>query len=123
MRGYGTSIEYGRECIRKDQDIQRRLEMLLDGASSTPTAPVDAGYFQGLRYRVTQRAGSCLQNRSYRAPKRGRMSPLRSSITQTKPVQMWLSASLMHLNRPIASSGKCWRQGLRGGLMRCAYPV
>src|SRR3546814_7199022 len=57
MRGYGTSSEYVRELIRKDQDIQRLREMLLDGASSTPTAPVDAGYFQGLRDRVTQRAG------------------------------------------------------------------
>src|SRR3546814_5962570 len=40
MRGYGTSSEYVRELIRKDQDIQRLREMLLDGASSTPTAPV-----------------------------------------------------------------------------------
>lgn len=58
MRGYGTSSEYVRELIRKDQDIQRLREMLLDGASSAPTAPVDAGYFQGLRDRVTQRAES-----------------------------------------------------------------
>src|SRR3546814_18721573 len=52
MRGYGTSSEYVRELIRKDQDIQRLREMLLDGASSTHTAPVAAGYFQGLRDRV-----------------------------------------------------------------------
>lgn len=58
MRGYGTSSEYVRELIRKDQDIQRLREMLLDGASSAATTPVDAGYFQGLRDRVTQRAGS-----------------------------------------------------------------
>ncbi|MCK9544839.1 MAG: type II toxin-antitoxin system ParD family antitoxin [Novosphingobium sp.] len=53
VRGYGTSSEYVRELIRKDQDIQRLQEMLLDGAKSTPTVPVDAGYFQGLRDRVT----------------------------------------------------------------------
>lgn len=53
-RGYGTSSEYVRELIRKDQDIQRLREMLLDGASSAATAPVDAGYFQDLRDRVTQ---------------------------------------------------------------------
>ena len=57
-RGYGTSSEYVRELIRKDQDIQRLREMLLDGASSAATAPVDAGYFRGLRDRVTQRTAS-----------------------------------------------------------------
>lgn len=54
MRGYGTSSEYVRELIRKDQDIQRLREMLLDGASSAATASVDAGYFQDLRDSVTQ---------------------------------------------------------------------
>ena len=58
MRGYGTSSEYVRELIRKDQDIQRLREMLLDGAGSATTPPVDDGYFQGLRDRVTQRTGS-----------------------------------------------------------------
>ena len=58
MRGYGTSSEYVRELIRKDQDIQRLREMLLDGAGSATTAPVDDGYFQGLRDRVRQRTGS-----------------------------------------------------------------
>ena len=57
-RGYATSSEYVRELIRKDQDIQRLREMLLDGANSTATAPVDAGYYRGLRDRVTQRTGS-----------------------------------------------------------------
>ena len=58
LRGYGTSSEYMRELIRKDQDIQRLREMLLDGAGSAATAPVDPGYFQGLRDRVTQRPGA-----------------------------------------------------------------
>ena len=58
LRGYGTSSEYMRELIRKDQDIQRLREMLLDGAGSAATAPIDAGYFQGLRERVTQRPGA-----------------------------------------------------------------
>lgn len=57
-RGYGTSSEYVRELIRKDQDIQRLRAMLLDGAASAPTAPVDTGYFQNLRDRVTQRKTS-----------------------------------------------------------------
>jgi antitoxin ParD1/3/4 len=58
VRGYGTSSEYVRELIRKDQDIQRLRELLLDGASSAPSAPIAAGYFQGLRDRVTQRSGT-----------------------------------------------------------------
>jgi antitoxin ParD1/3/4 len=58
VRGYGTSSEYVRELTRKDQDTQRVREILLDGASSAATAPVDVGYFQGLRNRVTQRAGT-----------------------------------------------------------------
>ena len=53
-RGYGTSSEYVRELICKGQDIQRLREMLLDDAASAATPPVDAGYFQGLRDRVTQ---------------------------------------------------------------------
>lgn len=55
VRGYCTSSEYVRELIRKDQDIQRLRGMLLDGASSASTVPIDVGYFQGLRDRVTQR--------------------------------------------------------------------
>lgn len=58
QRGYGTSSEYVRVLIRKDQDIQRLRDMLLDGAGSAVMAPVDAGYFQGLRDRVKQRTGS-----------------------------------------------------------------
>lgn len=54
MRGYGTSSEYVRELIRKDQDIQRLREILLDGAGSATTSPVNAGYFRDLRDRGTQ---------------------------------------------------------------------
>jgi len=57
MRGYGTSSEYMRELIRKDQDIQRLRGMLLDGASSVATVPVNAGHFQGLRDRVSNARG------------------------------------------------------------------
>lgn len=48
-RGYGTSSEYVRELIRKDQDRQRLRGLLLAGASSTPGTAVDAAYFDGLR--------------------------------------------------------------------------
>jgi antitoxin ParD1/3/4 len=57
-RGYGTSSEYVRELIRKDQDRQRLRRLVLDGASSSPTPPVDPAYFEDLRERVrTRRVG------------------------------------------------------------------
>lgn len=51
-RGYGTSSEYIRELIRRDQDRLALRRLLLDGASSAPTEPVDAEYFTSLRDRV-----------------------------------------------------------------------
>jgi antitoxin ParD1/3/4 len=50
--GYGTSSEYVRELIRKDQDRLYLRGLLLAGASSVPTNPVDSAYFDGLRNRV-----------------------------------------------------------------------
>ena len=51
-RGYGTSSEYIRELIRRDQDRQRLRQLLLDGAASPLGPPVDSAYFQGLRERA-----------------------------------------------------------------------
>lgn len=51
-RGYGTSSEYVRELIRKDQDRLRLRRLLLDGAASPPAAPADSAYFDALRARV-----------------------------------------------------------------------
>jgi len=56
-RGYGTSSEYVRELIRKDQDRQQLRTLLLAGASSPPTAPVDSDYFDSLRARVQNARG------------------------------------------------------------------
>ncbi|EQB14891.1 MULTISPECIES: ribbon-helix-helix domain-containing protein [Sphingobium] len=55
-RGYGTSSEYVRELIRKDQDRQRLRRLLLDGAQSAPGAPADDDYFEGLRARAHRAA-------------------------------------------------------------------
>lgn len=52
QRGYGTSSEYVRELIRKDQDRQHLRELLLDGAKSEPGDAVTALYFDSLRERV-----------------------------------------------------------------------
>ena len=54
QRGYGTSSEYVRELIRKDQDRLQLREKILMGAGSAPTAPINAAYFDGLRDRVHQ---------------------------------------------------------------------
>ncbi len=58
-RGYGTSSEYVRELIRKDQDRLRLRELLLAGAASPPGAVADASYFKGLRtrFRTNQATG------------------------------------------------------------------
>lgn len=52
QRGYGTSSEYVRELIRRDQDRLQLRNLLLTGASSAPTEPVTETYFEGLRERV-----------------------------------------------------------------------
>ncbi len=54
QRGYGTSSEYVRELIRKDQDRLQLREKLLTGASTASTTPVDGAYFDHLRDRVRQ---------------------------------------------------------------------
>jgi len=53
--GYGTSSEYVRELIRKDQDRRRLRSLLLAGAESAPTRSVDATYFDRLRQKVTSK--------------------------------------------------------------------
>ena len=55
QRGYGTSSEYMRELIRKDQDRTRLRALLLQGAESAPGQPADSAYFDTLRDRVQRR--------------------------------------------------------------------
>ncbi len=52
--GYGTSSEYIRELIRKDQDRERLRTLLLEGANSGPPTPADEAYFNELRARIRQ---------------------------------------------------------------------
>jgi antitoxin ParD1/3/4 len=56
QRGYGTSSEYVRDLIRKDQDRTRLRAMLLDGAASQPAAAGDRAYFENLRKRLRRRS-------------------------------------------------------------------
>lgn len=55
QRGYGTSSEYVRELIRKDQERQHLRGLLLEGAASAPAGPADTAYFEGLRRRIRAR--------------------------------------------------------------------
>jgi antitoxin ParD1/3/4 len=58
QRGYGTSSEYVRELVRRDQDRTRLRGLLLAGAESAPGAPSDAAYFDGLRARIHKATAS-----------------------------------------------------------------
>jgi len=51
-RGYSTNSEYVREVIRKEQQRQSLRSLLLEGAASPASAPVDSAYFAALRDRV-----------------------------------------------------------------------
>jgi len=57
-RGYVTSSEYVRELIRKDQDTQSLRGLLLEGAASASTTPVDSAWFDELRDRARRPAAS-----------------------------------------------------------------
>jgi len=50
--GYGTSSEYVRELIRRDQERLRLRAMLLEGAQSKPVGEADEAYFDSLKARA-----------------------------------------------------------------------
>ena len=54
--GYGSSSEYVRALIRRDQDTRRLRQLLLDGAASPLEPAVDAAYFDRLRARARGQA-------------------------------------------------------------------
>ena len=53
--GYGSTSEFVRDLIRREQDRQHLRTLLLAGAASAPGPAADTGYFASLRERV--RAG------------------------------------------------------------------
>lgn len=56
-RGYGTSSEYVRELIRKDQDRVKLRGRLLGAAESPMVAEMGPDYFAQLRARVRNHSG------------------------------------------------------------------
>lgn len=55
QRGYGTSSEYVRELIRKEQDVQQLRQLLLKGAASPVVGAMDDAFFDGLRRKAQSR--------------------------------------------------------------------
>lgn len=53
-RGYGTTSEYVRELLRREQDRVRMRALLLEGASSAPGRVVDEDYWAELRQRARE---------------------------------------------------------------------
>jgi antitoxin ParD1/3/4 len=53
--GYGTSSEYVRELIRRDQDRLHLRSLLLEGAASPVTGDADEQYFSNLRHLSNQK--------------------------------------------------------------------
>lgn len=52
QRGYGTSSEYLRDLIRRDQDRQHLRGLLLAGASAPVVQEATPEYFNALRHQV-----------------------------------------------------------------------
>lgn len=55
-RGYGTCSEYVRALIRRDQERQHLRRLLLAGAESAVSKPVDESCFDDLRDRIRSRS-------------------------------------------------------------------
>ena len=54
-RGYGTSSEYVRELIRKEQDAEQMRALLTKGAKSPVVGLMDDDWFDSLRQRARGR--------------------------------------------------------------------
>ncbi|HVL99573.1 MAG TPA: type II toxin-antitoxin system ParD family antitoxin [Egibacteraceae bacterium] len=57
QRRYGTTSEYIRDLIRRDQDRQNLRDLLLAGAASEPGPVAGPEYFDGLRAEVDTTPG------------------------------------------------------------------
>ncbi|MEY3883967.1 MAG: hypothetical protein RLZZ379_1245 [Pseudomonadota bacterium] len=55
MAGYGTSSEYVRELIRRDQDRLYLRSLIIEGVKSPVTAEANEQYFSDLRTTINKR--------------------------------------------------------------------
>lgn len=56
-RRYGSTSEYVRDLIRRDQERTGLRDLLLAGAASEPSVEVDDAFLDGLRDRARQAPG------------------------------------------------------------------
>jgi antitoxin ParD1/3/4 len=69
QRGYGTSSEYVRDLIRREQDRLQFRELVLDGAAAPRTGEADAPYFDALRSRANAKSAAPRQRATNRQRK------------------------------------------------------
>jgi antitoxin ParD1/3/4 len=110
QRGYGTSSEYVRELIRKDQDRQQLRGLLLAGASSLLQAqPMPLISLGCVTASMGALAGEGQAGHS-RVSWPTRMSTMSSSITLVRTQSRRLWASSKPWSEPIPTSGAILRQ-------------
>lgn len=63
QRGYGTSSEYVRDLIRREQELQQLRQLILEGVASPVTGAADDKYFASLRSRVRHSGRKSLGSR------------------------------------------------------------
>ena len=68
-RGFGTSSEYVRDLLRREQDRQQLRQLVLDGIASGRGRVADAGYFASLREKIGRRTRT--KSGSVKSPRRG----------------------------------------------------
>jgi antitoxin ParD1/3/4 len=56
QRGYGTSSEYLRELIRKEQERNTLRDLIVAGALSNPSQEINADYVSDLRRKAKKLA-------------------------------------------------------------------
>lgn len=61
--GFGTSSEYVRELVRRDQERLRLRDLLTGGAESPRTGVADSEYFRKLRASVAKRTAPSRKQR------------------------------------------------------------
>jgi antitoxin ParD1/3/4 len=74
-KGYGTSSEYVRDLIRREQDREKLRALLIEGLESGPGRVVDAAYFDGLSERIRQRAAGRAKGPPVKAAAKPRRRP------------------------------------------------
>jgi antitoxin ParD1/3/4 len=55
-RGYGTTSEFLRDLVRREQERLHLRQLMLDAMASPRVGEADAAYFDGLRDRVAKKA-------------------------------------------------------------------